>query len=46
MTINLNAKLSGAPNEPGVYLMKDSGGKVIYIGKAGDLKKRLSSYFK
>ncbi|MCG2830594.1 MAG: excinuclease ABC subunit UvrC [Desulfobacteraceae bacterium] len=46
MTINLNDKLSGAPNEPGVYLMKDSGGKVIYIGKAGDLKKRLSSYFK
>jgi len=46
MTINLNDKLSGAPNDPGVYLMKDSGGKVIYIGKARDLKKRLSSYFK
>ena len=46
MITSLNDKLSGAPNEPGVYLMKDSGGKVIYIGKARDLKKRLSSYFK
>ncbi len=46
MTINLNDKLSGAPNEPGVYLMKDAEGKVIYVGKAKNLKKRLSSYFK
>ena len=46
MTINLNDKLSGAPNDPGVYLMKDAEGKVIYVGKAKNLKKRLSSYFK
>ncbi|HEU4605404.1 MAG TPA: GIY-YIG nuclease family protein, partial [Nitrososphaera sp.] len=30
---------------PGVYLMKDGGGKIIYIGKAKNLKKRVTSYF-
>lgn len=44
--MNLNDKLSGTPNDPGVYLMKDAEGKVIYVGKAKNLKKRLSSYFK
>jgi len=46
MITSLNDKLSGAPNDPGVYLMKDAEGKVIYVGKAKNLKKRLSSYFK
>ncbi|HAO21540.1 MAG TPA: excinuclease ABC subunit C, partial [Desulfobacteraceae bacterium] len=31
-------------SEPGVYLMKDEAGKVIYVGKASNLKKRLASY--
>ena len=33
------------PDAPGVYLMKDKAGKVIYVGKALSLKKRLKQYF-
>jgi excinuclease ABC subunit C len=33
------------PEQPGVYLMKDSIGSIIYIGKAKNLRKRVSSYF-
>jgi len=33
------------PNQPGVYLMKSKGGSVLYIGKAINLRKRVSSYF-
>ncbi|MCL2808899.1 MAG: excinuclease ABC subunit UvrC [Treponema sp.] len=34
-----------APTEPGVYIMKDSTGLIIYVGKAKSLKNRLKSYF-
>jgi excinuclease ABC subunit C len=34
------------PESPGVYLFKDRSGQILYIGKAKNLKKRLSSYFK
>ncbi|MCP3901808.1 MAG: excinuclease ABC subunit UvrC, partial [Desulfobacteraceae bacterium] len=45
MNNNLSEKYKDAPKEPGVYLMKDSKGKVIYVGKALNIKQRLSSYF-
>ena len=38
-------KIKNFPDKPGVYLMKDSEGGVIYVGKALSLKKRVSSYF-
>ncbi|MST04113.1 MAG: excinuclease ABC subunit UvrC [Candidatus Pacebacteria bacterium] len=37
--------LKNIPESPGVYLMKDSKGKIIYIGKAVNLKRRVLSYF-
>ena len=33
-----------APHRPGVYLMKDTSDKVLYVGKAKDLKQRLNNY--
>lgn len=38
-------KLKLVPNNPGCYLMKDKDNNVIYVGKAKNLKKRVSSYF-
>lgn len=37
--------LNTLPNKPGCYLYKDKIGKVIYVGKAKDLKKRVTNYF-
>ncbi len=38
-------KLKLVPHKPGCYLMKNSNGVIIYVGKAKDLKNRLNSYF-
>ena len=43
--VDLKAKLGEVPHQPGVYLMKDRLGSIIYVGKARDLRKRMSSYF-
>ena len=40
-----NKKLRDVPHKPGVYLMKDRLKRVIYVGKARDLRKRLAQYF-
>jgi excinuclease ABC subunit C len=39
-------KLASVSSEPGVYLMRDAEGHILYVGKARHLKKRLSAYFK
>jgi excinuclease ABC subunit C len=41
----LAAQLRALPARPGVYLMRDAGGRVIYVGKAANLRSRVRSYF-
>lgn len=42
---NFRQKIIDVPQEPGVYLYKNSRGKVIYVGKANSLRNRMKSYF-
>lgn len=41
----IRARIAAFPKAPGVYLMKDGEGRVLYVGKAKDLRSRVSSYF-
>ena len=40
----LREKVAGLPTSPGVYLLKDAGGRVLYVGKAANLRSRVRSY--
>src|SRR5437763_10933174 len=45
MSATLDEKLQNLPTSPGVYLHKDEAGKIIYVGKAKNLRNRVRSYF-
>ncbi len=45
LDIKLSEKLKNIPTKPGVYLHKNENGKIIYIGKAKNLRNRVKSYF-
>ena len=42
----LRQKLRDLPDKPGCYLMRNRAGKIIYVGKAVSLRKRVQSYFR
>ena len=42
---NISDKLKDLPDTPGVYIMRDASGQVIYVGKAVVLKNRVRQYF-
>ena len=43
---SISQRISLLPHQPGCYLFKNAAGQLIYIGKAKDLRKRVSSYFR
>jgi len=46
MTDLVRERLKSVPNRPGCYLMRDRRGVIIYVGKAKNLRRRVSSYFR
>ncbi|MCR5413541.1 MAG: excinuclease ABC subunit UvrC [Kiritimatiellae bacterium] len=46
MTELIRERLKGVPNHPGCYLMRDRRGVIIYVGKAKNLRRRVTSYFR
>ena len=45
MVQDIQTKLKNLPSDPGVYIMYDSDGNVLYVGKAKVLKNRVRQYF-
>ena len=45
ITMDLKTKVAELPQNSGVYIMKNADGEVIYVGKAKNLKNRVSQYF-
>src|ERR1041384_4402160 len=43
---DIQEKLEALPAQPGVYLMRDKAGKVIYVGKAKNVRARVRAYFR
>src|SRR3954469_1321409 len=44
-TARLTEQRRGLPDQPGVYLFRDPRGKVVYVGKAKSIRKRVASHF-
>ena len=42
---SLRERVAGLPDQPGVYLFRDAEGRLLYVGKAASLRKRVASYF-